>query len=159
MPLDVNKILTPAMVRITGDITDDADGTKCLKTILGGTPLAFKGPRRPEKVTVGGTQVLTSSVKSFTIHVLSNPRDEDSKAHNGTLLINFYCPNYSNGNANVELMGPVAARAIKLFDDQPLTMDGYVNFNLTVDEPLGPLFDPASPGEHFMSIRMKFSIY
>lgn len=142
MPLDVNKIITPAMVRLVNDAT--------IKNLLGETVHAVKGPRRPASVM---------GKNSFTIHVLSNPRDPDSKVHNGTLLINFYCPNYASGNANIELMGPVTARIVELFDDQLLTMDGYNNFNLVVQEPLGPLFDPSFPNEHFMSVRIKFNLF
>ena len=140
MPLDVNKILTPALIRLVNDTE--------LRTLLGGSIQAVKGPRRPSTMTG----------KSFTLHVLSNPRDEDSKAHNGTMLINFYCPNYPNGNANVELMGPVAGKVVELFDDQPLAMDGYNNFNLTVQEPLGPLFDPSYKDEHYTSVRIRFNL-
>jgi hypothetical protein len=140
--LDVNKLLTPAMVRLLNDLT--------LKTMLGGTIQAVKGARRPKKMM---------GKKCFTVHVLSNSRDEDSKVHNGTMLINFYCPNYSDGNANLELMGPVASRVVELFDDEPLTMDGYNNFNLAGQEPLGPLFDSSFPDEHFMSVRIRFNLY
>jgi hypothetical protein len=140
--MDVNKLLTPAMVRLLNDST--------LKTLLGASTIpAVKGARRPK--TMMGT-------KCFTVHVLSNPRDEDSKVHNGTMLINFYCPNYSEGNAAIETMGPVVSRVVELFDDKPLAMDGYNNFNLTVQEPLGPLFDPLFPDEHSMSIRIKFNL-
>jgi hypothetical protein len=141
-PLDVNKILTPAMVRIINDQT--------LKTLLNGKIQAAKGPRRTKTM---------EGCNAFTVHVLSAPMDPDSKAYNGTLLINFYCPNYEDGNANVEFMGPVAARVVELFDDIPLTITGYNNFNLTVEEPLGPLFDSAFPNEHFMSVRIKFNIF
>jgi hypothetical protein len=142
------------MARITTDVTDDGDGSKCLKTLFGITGTnkikAVKGPRRTKDM---------EGCNSFTVHVLSASMDEDSKAYNGTLLINFYCPNYTSGNANVELMGPVTARVVELFDDTPLIIDGYNNFNLVVDEPLGPLFDPAFPNEHFMSVRIKFNIF
>ena len=108
MPLDANKILTSAMVRVVNDQT--------LKTILGGQIQAVKGPRRTKDM---------EGSNSFTLHVLSAPMDPDSKVYNGTLLINFYCQNYSSGNAKVETMGPVAARVAELFDDRPLVIDGY----------------------------------
>ncbi len=139
--MDIDKILTPVMIRIANDPS--------MKTLLSGTINAVKGPRRPKSMM---------GACSFTIHVLTNPRDENSKAYNGAMIVNFYCPNYADGNANVELMGPVAARIIELFDDVPLTMDGYLNFNLAVQEPLGPLFDSAFPDEHFMSVRIGFSL-
>lgn len=140
IPLDVNKILAPALVRITNDQT--------LKQLLSGTVKAVKGPRRPSNTTGN----------YFTVYVLANNSDPDSKVHNGTLLICFYCPNYSTGNANVELMGPVTARVAELFDDALLAMEGYNNFNLVVEEPLGPLFDPAYPGESFMTVRIRFNV-
>ncbi len=156
-PLDVNEILTPTLLRITGDIA----GTGNLKSLLGGNPLVFKGPKRPDKVTINGKETQTNGLKSFTVHVLTNNRDPDSKVHNGTLLINFYCPNLDKGAgpANVELMGPVTERLIYLFDDKPLIITGYNNFNLTVQEPLGPLFDPGYPNEHFMSVRIQFNLF
>ncbi len=141
MPLDVNKILTPAMIRIVTDAT--------LKTKLGGTIQAAKGARRPTSMI---------GQKCFTVHVLSNNRDEDSKAHNGTLLINFYCSNYQNGNANVELMGPVSERLVWLFDDKPLAVTGWRVYDIHVQEPLGPLFDSEYPNEHFMSVRVRFGM-
>jgi hypothetical protein len=143
MSLDVNKLLTPALIRIRNDST--------LQTLLDTTVIqAIKGAKRPTAII--GT-------KCFTVHVLSNNRDEDTKVYNGTLVINFYCPNYSDGNANVELMGPVAAQIVELFDDEPLTMDGYGNYNLAVQEPLGPLYDPDFPNEHYMNVRIQFNLY
>ena len=138
--IDVNKILAPALVRITND--------QALKQLLSGNFKAVKGPRRPTN----------AAGNYFTVHILTNNSDPDSKVHNGTLLICFYCPNYSTGNANVELMGPVAARVAELFDDAPLTMESYNNFNLVVEEPLGPLFDPAYPSESFMTVRIRFNL-
>lgn len=129
------------MIRIVTDQT--------LKAKLGGTIQAAKGARRPKSMI---------GQRCFTVHVLSNSRDEDSKAHNGTLVINFYCPNYGDGKANVELMGPITERLVELFDDNPLSITGYNNFNLTVLEPLGPLFDQEYPNEHFMSVRCRFNI-
>lgn len=157
--MDVNKLLSSAYLRIVGDTTDDANGSKCLKTLLGSVPVAFKGTKRPDKMTVNGSQVLTTTQKTFTVHASTNNRDPDSKVHNGTLLINFYCPNYTSGNSNIECMGPVADRLVFLFDDKPLIIDGYNNFNLAVREPLGPLFDPDYPDEHFMSVRIQFNLY
>lgn len=142
--MDVNKILTPVMIRLL----NDKNTTGSLDDLLGGEITVYKGPRKPTK----------SKNPCFTVHVLTAPREPDSKAHNGTLLINFYCDNYTSGNANVELMGPAADRVIELFDDRPLEIEGYSNYDLVVQEPLGPLFDPDFPDEHFMSIRVRFSL-
>ncbi len=142
--MDVNKILTPVMVRLL----NDKNGPGSLGELLGGEITVYKGPRKPTK----------SKSPCFTVHVLTAPRDPDAKNYNGTLLINFYHDNYTSGNAAVEKMGPVAARVVELFDDQPLSIEGYNNYDLVVQEPLGPLFDPDLPDEHFMSIRVKFSL-
>ena len=142
--MDVNQILTPAMVRLL----NDKSGPGSLGELLGGEIVVCKGPRKPTK----------SKNPCFTVHVLTAPRDPDSKAHNGTLLINFYCDNYAAGNANVELMGPVTARVIWLFDDKPITVSGWRVYDFHVQEPLGPLQDPALPDESFMSVRIKFGI-
>jgi hypothetical protein len=144
--MDVNKILTPVMVRLLDD--KNIPGETTLAELLNNTVNVIKGPRKPTNATN----------PCFTIHVLSAPRDPYSKNHNGTLLINFYYDNYQSGNAAVEKMGPVADRVVCLFDDKPLNIEGYNNYNLVVQEPLGPLFDPEFPGEHYMSIRVKFSI-
>ena len=142
--MDVNKILTPAMVRLL----NDKNGPGSLGELLGGEITVYKGPRKPTK----------AKNPCFTVHVLTASRDPDAKNYNGTLLINFYHDNYVSGNAAVEKMGPVADRVVELFDDRPLEIEGYSNYDLVVQEPLGPLFDPDFPDEHFMSIRVKFSL-
>lgn len=145
--MDVNKILTQASLRLISDKNISRQTT--LGDLLNNEIVVYKGTRKPTG----------AKNPCFTVHVLSAPRDPDSKSYNGTLLINFYCSNYTSGNANIELMGPVTARIVELFDDRPLTMDGYNNFNLAVQEPLGPLFDPSFPNEHFMSVRIKFNLF
>ena len=142
MSLDINLILSPAVVRIANDAM--------LKGLVGIPIQVWKGPKRPDEKV---------NQKGFTVHILTSPQDPDSKVINGTLLINFYCPNYEKDrNANVELMGPVAARICELFDDKPFAITGHRNFNLVVQEPLGPLWDSTNPDESFMSIRIKFNI-
>lgn len=145
--MDINKILTQASLRLISDKNISRQTT--LGDLLNNEIVVYKGTRKPTG----------AKNPCFTVHVLSAPRDPDSKSYNGTLLINFYCSNYTSGNANIELMGPVTARIVELFDDRPLTMDGYNNFNLAVQEPLGPLFDPSFPNEHFMSVRIKFNLF
>lgn len=143
--MDTNKILTPVLLRLLNDKNIPDQTT--LADLLG-TVKVVKGPRKPTGMTN----------PCFTIHILSAPRDPDSKSYNGTLLINFYCDNYQSENANIELMGPVTDRVIELFDDRPLDVEDYNCYNLAVLEPLGPLFDPSFPDEHYMSIRIKFNI-
>jgi hypothetical protein len=142
--MDVNKILTPVAVRLL----NDKSGPGSLGELLGGEIIVYKGPRKPTK----------SKNSCFTVHVLTAPREPDSKAYNGTLLINFYCDNYTSGNVNVELMGPVTARVIWLFDDKPITVSGWRVYDFHVQEPLGPLQDPGIPDESFMSVRIKFGM-
>lgn len=144
--MDTNKILTAAMIRLLND--KDIVGQKTLKDIIGDTIRVAKGARRPTIM----------KNPCFTVHILSAPRDPDAKNYNGTLVVSFYCNNHRDGNANIETMGPVSERIVWLFDDKPLSVDGYSNYSLTVQEPLGPLFNPEFPEEHYMSIRAKFSI-
>ena len=145
--MDINKILTPAMLRLIND--KNIVGVTTLGDLLNNDIKVFKGPRKPTGI----------SNPCFTIHVLSAPRDPDSKSYNGTLLINFYHDNYAAGNAAVEKMGPVTDRVEYLFDDKPLNIEGYTNYSLVVQEPLGPLFDPVwAPDEHYMSIRIRFGM-
>ena len=144
--MDVNKILTPVMLRLIND--KNIVGVTTLGDLLNNDIKVFKGPRKPTGI----------SNPCFTIHILSAPMDPDAKSYNGTLLINFYCDNYASGNANIELMGPVVDRVEVLFDDRPLNIEGYNNYNLVVQEPLGLLFDPAHPDEHYMSIRVSFGL-
>lgn len=144
--MDANKILTPVMVRLLND--KNIPGQTTLGDLLNNDIKVVKGPRKPKTMTN----------PCFTIHVLSAPMDPDAKSYNGTLLINFFCDNYASGNANVELMGPVTARVIWLFDDKPITVSGWRVYDFHVQEPLGPLQDPALPDESFMSVRIKFGI-
>jgi len=142
--MNINKLLTPAVMRLIGDqnVPDEKD----LGDILGTTIKAVKGPRRPTDM----------DNPCFTAHVSSNPMDPASKVHRGTMIVNFYCDNYDSGNANIELMGTVTDRVITLFDDEVFSIVGYSNFTLDVQEPLGPLFNPDHSGEHYMSIRLRF---
>lgn len=94
----------------------------------------------------------------FTVNAPSAPMNPDTTQYNGTILINFYADNYESGNANIELMGPVAERVVDIFHDKPFTFDNYDNYNLAVDEPMGPLYDSDDPNEHFMSIRINFGL-
>ena len=145
--MDVDKILTPVMVRLLND--KNISGQTTLGDLLNNKIDVYKGPRKPTG----------AKNPCFTIHVLSAPRDEDAKNYNGTLLINFYHDNYAAGNAAVEKMGPVTDRVEVLFDDRPLSIEGYTNYNLVVQEPLGPLFDHVwAPDEHYMSIRIRFGM-
>lgn len=137
--MDKNKLLTPILLRLLNDTE--------LDNLTGDNMRIVKGPRKPTGVD-----------ECITINSPSAPMDPNSKAYNGTVLINYYCPNYNAGNANIEKMGPVAARIVELMDDKPLDITGYSNYNFVVDEPMGPLHDPDAPEEHFMSIRINFGL-
>lgn len=137
--MDKNELLKPVTVRLM----DDTE----LQDLIGDDVPVIKGPRK----TNGADECIT-------INAPSAPMNPDSRAYNGTILINYYCPNYPSGNANLEKMGPVAARIEELFHDDPLEIPGYKNYNLAVDEPMGPLFDPDEPDEHFMSVRINFGL-
>lgn len=138
--MDINVLLNPVQVRIKNDAI--------LAVMLGETPKTAKGIRKPTGMTN----------PCFTAHVSSNPRDPDTKIHNGTLIINFYCDNYQEGNANVELVGKVNDRLVELFDDVCPNTPGYEIGKWVVEEPLGPLFDSDDPGEHYSSVRIGFTI-
>src|SRR5690606_21982730 len=124
------QILTPVMIRLL----NDKNTTGSLDDLLGGEITVYKGPRKPTK----------AKNPCFTVHVITASRNPDAKNYNGTLLINFYHDNYVSGNAAVEKMGPVADRVIELFDDRPLEIEGYSNYDLVVQEPLGPQIGRAS---------------
>lgn len=149
--MDKNKLLTPIVLRLLNDknVTDKTD----LGNIIGlndngnlDIPV-IKGPRKTTGVD-----------ECITVNAPSAPKNPNSKAYNGTILINYHCPNYSSGNARIEKMGPVAARIEELMDDNTLDITGYRNYNFVVDEPMGPLWDSDEPDEHFMSIRINFGL-
>lgn len=142
--MDINLLLEPARLRIIGDT---GTGEQDLGQLLGAIK-AIKGARRPDRM----------DNPCVTINVLSAPQNEDYKTINGTLIINVFADNHNSGNANIELLTPVAARIEYLFDDKPLTIEGYNNYNLVVQETMGPLWDSNAPNEHFMSIRIKFNL-
>lgn len=148
--MDINLITSAAMARIINDDKDD-QGRSTMHDLLDTPIQAVKGPRKRTGMTN----------PCFTVHVLSNPRNEDTKAHNGTMVVNFYADDHTEGHAHIELLGPVANRLIQIFDDIPLEVTGYVNYNLSVAAPEGPLSQVGrteSAGEHFMSVRINFGI-
>ena len=138
--MNINDILNPVQLKIIND--------NVLENILGETPRTVKGPRKATGM----------NNPCFTLHIPSNPRDPDTKIHNGTLIINFYCDNYKDGNANVEIMGKVVDRLIELFDDAWPNIPGYRLGDWSAMEPYGPLFTEDDPDEHFSSVRFGFVI-
>lgn len=113
------------------------------------TPISIvKGPRKRTNM----------SNPCFTVFILSNPRQEDSKAHNGTAVINFYVDNYQEGHANLELLSPVAERLIYLFDDKLLDIEDYRNYNLSISASEGPLRDADDEDAHYMHVRLNYGL-
>lgn len=142
--MNTDDILTPALLTI---VNDRDTGELDLGALLGEVK-AVKGPRKPE-----------GWGECFTLHIPSNPRDPDTKIHHGTLNINYYCPNYSLGNANVEKMGSIVARLIELFDDNWPDIPGYKICDWSVREPLGPFPNRDKPDEEsYSSLRIGFGI-
>lgn len=144
--MDPNVILNPVVVRLMGD--------EGIKLIADTDPLrVVKGPRKPEGM----------HNPCITVHVLTSPRDPDYKDHIGTLQIKFCVDDYSGGNANAEVIGAGINRIAELFDDKPLEIEGFFNYNLVVEEPLGPLREPSGGttsdlSEHFGLVRIRFGI-
>ena len=133
-------IINPAQLSI---IDDDE-----LIDIIGDTPKAVKGPRKPDGWD-----------ECFTLHIPSNPRDPDTKIHNGTLNINYYCPNHPDGNVDMDKHGQVVERLIELFDDNWPKIEGYKISDWSVREPLGPIPVQDNPkGESYTSLRIGFVV-
>lgn len=138
--MNTNDLLNPAVIKIENDVE--------LANIIGDTPKTVKGPRKP-----------SGWEECFTLHIPSNPREPDTKIHNGTLNINYYCPNYPSGNANMEKHGQVVARLIQLFDDKWPDIPGYKIGDWSVREPLGPIPVQDNPKEEsYSSVRIGFVV-
>lgn len=137
--MDPNIILNPAVVRIKNDAI--------LQELLPQVSVS-KGPKRP------------TGAKNpwLTVFLLTSPLDPDTKAVHGTMVINFFCDNYRDGNANQELLGSVGARLVVLFDDKPFSIEGGNNFNLHAEEHTEARAVPENPNEHFISVICKFSL-
>lgn len=143
--MNYEDILTASLLII---INDQDTGEMDLGSILGGKIKAVKGPRKPDKWD-----------ECFTLHIPSNHRDPDTKINNGTLNINYYCPNHPSGNADTEKHGAVVARLIVLFDDNPPDLPGYKIGDWSVREPLGPIPVQDNPDkESYSSVRIGFRI-
>ncbi len=141
--MDTNKILTPVLKRILSDNE--------LKSLASDPVRAIKGPRKPTGM----------ENPSFTAHVLSAPLDEDGKFVNGTLQLKVFVDDHASGNADVETMGPILERLVKLFDDQVLPIEGFQNYNLVVAEVLGPMREAQATtpeGQHFGLLTCRFGV-
>lgn len=129
-------------------INDQDTGEVDIGTILDGEINAVTGPRKPDGWT-----------ECFTLHMPSNPPDPDTKIYNGTLNINYYCPNFPSGNTDTEKHGAVVTRLIDLFDDNPPALPGYKIGDWSVREPLGPIPVQDNPKEEsYSSVRIGFVI-
>jgi len=116
---------------------------------LAGDPVnAYKGSSRPNGYTN----------PSFTVHSPDLIVEPDTTAANGTIFINAYVDNFKSGNANTELLGDLLKEIKDEFNDRPLEINGYNNFNLAVTNLRGPLYDSSDPDEHFGSVMLNINI-
>jgi hypothetical protein len=136
--MNINDILNYTVLKIINDaeLISIVDGMK-----------AGKGPRKPKGWD-----------ECFMVYIPSNPRNEDTKIHTGTLSINYYLTNYPDGNANIKRHSEVLERLVELFDDVWPDIDGYKFSDWSVREPLGPLWDSNEPDEHFSTVRIRFTV-
>lgn len=142
--MNTDDILTAALLII---VNDRDTGGNDLGIILGEVK-AVKGHRKPDMWD-----------ECFTLHIPSNLRDSDTKVHNGTLNINYYCPNYPEGNANTEKMGAVVGRLIYLFDDKWPDIPGYKIGDWSVKESLGSFPNRDKPDmESYSGVRIGFVV-
>jgi len=137
--LDKNELLRPIVLRLKNDSE--------LTNRLDGSVPVIKGPRKP-----------VDKGEAIIVNPPSALMDPDSTEYNGTILINYHCPNYSGGNARIEKMGPVAERIVELMHQNLLDVTGYTNYYCVMDAESGPFFDSNDPEEHFMSIRIKYGL-
>jgi len=143
--MNIDKLLSATLVRILND--KDVAGEIGLGDILGSYG-GVKGSRKPQGVTN----------PYFLVFPMPSNKNSDTTAYNGTIMIKFTLDNYSGGNAKTELMGQVGERLDELFDDKPLDIGGYTNYNLEVNQLHFPLFDPDFEDEHYLSARIKYNI-
>ena len=143
--MNVDKILTAVILRILNDknIIDETD----LLDILG----ELKGNKGAKKPT-GATNPY------FTVNNMPVNNNSDTTAKNGTILISCFVDNLDGGIADTQKLGEVGSRLEKLFDDKPLEIEGYTNYNLEVNSISNPQFDPDDPEEHFITVRLGFNI-
>jgi len=137
--MNPNDILKQALLKLEGD--DALQSLLCTVSVV-------KGPRRP----AGWTEC-------FTLHISSNQRMPDTNVHRGTLLINYDCPNYPDGNVDIEKSGQVASRLIELFDDNPPEIQDYRIADWSVREPIGPIPVQDNPEkESYTTVRISFTV-
>lgn len=143
--MNVDKILTAVILRILNDknITDETD----LLDILG----ELKGNK--------GTKKPTGAINPyFTVNNMPVNNNSDTTAKKGTILISCFVDNLNGGIADTQKLGEVGSRLEELFDDKPLEIEGYTNYNLEVNSISNPQFDPDDPDEHFITVRLGFNI-
>jgi len=143
--MNIDKLLSATLVRVLNDknVVNELD----LGDILGDYG-GVKGSRKPQ----GATNPY------FLVFPMPSNKNSDYQTYNGTIMIKFTLDNYSGGNAKTGLMGQVGERLDELFDDTPLAISGYTNYNLEVNQIHFPLFDPDFPDESYLSTRIKYNI-
>lgn len=139
--ISANEIIFRTYQRLTGD-------AGLTQLLTGGTGVA-NGPRRPDGY--GNPCV--------TIGILTNTAGVRPTHQRVTLVINAYADNLSDGSVrglpNTHLLSAIAQRVSALMHEHPLVIAGVTNSQMELAEPLGPLFDPQDPGEHFMGLRFR----
>ena len=138
--MDANKVITAALIRLVEDSE--------LKELISDPVTVYKGAKR------------TDGAKNpcLTVHINGPGVDPDSTRVQGTLVINHYADNYASGNAKVEDFGPVQQRIMELFHDNPLDIEGFLNYSIAVRSLAGPLWDADHPDEHYTSTFIDFNI-
>lgn len=119
-----------------------------LKSLAGDPVRAYKGASRPSGY----------ENPCFTVHSPDLVIEPDTTAANGTIFISAFVDDYNSGNANTELIGDLLKEIEEEFNDNPLDIPGYINFNLAVTNLRGPLYDSSDPDEHFGAAMLNINI-
>lgn len=139
--ISTNEVIFRTYQRLRADATLTA-------LLVGGTGV-INGPRRP----VGYHN------PCVTIGILTNTAGVRPTHQRMTLVITAYVANLTaeavKGQPDTHKLSAIAERVAALMHEQPLRIDGVINSQMELAEPLGPLFDPQDPDEHFMSLRLR----
>lgn len=140
-----DEIKSAVLSRILQD--KNKDGETDLLEILG----ELKGNKGHKKPTGADNP-------HFTVHTPPSNVHADSTAENGTIIINCFMDNYPSGVAKTSKLDAVGQRLKELFHDNPLSVDGIVNYNLVVNSIVDDLWDPEDPDESYCSVRLGYNI-
>lgn len=139
--ISINEIIFRTYQRLRADAA--------LTQLLAGGTGVVNGPRRP----------VSYINPCITIGVLTNTAQVRPYHQRVTLVINVYVANLTaeavKGQPDTYRLSQIAQRVAALMHEQPLQIPGVTNCQMELAEPLGPLFDPQDPDEHFMSLRFR----